>query len=482
MTTLALALLLAPPPAPPAVPREFRAVWVATVDNIDWPSKRGLPAAQQKSELLDIIDLCARMRLNAIILQIRPATDALYPSKIEPWSEYLTGRQGQPPSPPWDPLKFAVEESHKRGMELHVWLNPYRSKHPSAKGPLAANHIANTHPKVVKTYANMLWMDPGEPVVQRRSLAVVQDVVRRYDIDGVHIDDYFYPYPVKGHEFPDEPSYAAFRARGGKLARDDWRRRNVDTFVRDLYATIKREKRWVKFGISPFGIYRPGIPAGIAAGIDQYAELYADARKWLVEGWCDYYTPQLYWPIAQTKQSYPVLLKWWTGQNPKRRHLWPGNFTGRTMPWEGNWKAKEVLDQIAITRRMAGATGNVHFSMRAFKGNYNKITDALRDGPYAEGAIPPASTWLDGKPPQAPAVSLSRGTPTSKVYWEQQGVEPSMWWVVWTRARGEWDTTVLPGNRSSLGIASAGRRAFDYVGVAAVDRSGNMSQVALPGQ
>jgi len=258
---------------PPAIPREFRAAWVATVDNIDWPSSRTLTPDQQRSEMIHILDTAVSLRLNAIIFQVRPACDALYDSKLEPWSEYLTGRQGRAPSPYYDPLEFAVREAHARGIELHCWFNPYRAGHPAQRGPYALSHIRYRHPEIVKNYGRYLWLDPGEPLVQKHSLDVIRDVVRRYDIDGVHIDDYFYPYPEDGQEFQDQASYKRYQNGGGDLGLHDWRRQNVDHFVESAYKTIKSEKPWVKFGISPFGIYRPGIPETIKAGVDQYDEL-----------------------------------------------------------------------------------------------------------------------------------------------------------------------------------------------------------------
>lgn len=414
VTALALLTMLSQdlPTAPPAPKAEFRAVWVATVANIDWPSKAGVPTDQAKAELVSIFNKCQELNLNAVILQVRPATDALYNSKLEPWSEYLTGAQGQAPNPYWDPLEFAVEEAHKRGMELHCWFNPYRSLHPTAKSPISETHISRTNPSVVKQYGKYLWMDPSEPAVQKRSLDVMLDVVKRYDIDGVHIDDYFYPYKEKGPDgkildFPDSESYARYQSAGGRLGKDDWRRKSVDDFIERLYGEIKKSKRHVKFGISPFGIYRPGIPEGIKAGVDQYADLYADALKWYQKGWVDYYTPQLYWPIKQTPQSYPVLLKYWTDVNTAGRHFWPGNFTGRTNPNDGNWPAQEVVDQINLTRAQKGATGNVHFSMKAFAQNFNGVTTALKNGPYKEPALIPASPWLGKEKPRTPEISVN---------------------------------------------------------------------------
>ncbi len=376
---------------PPQIPREFRAAWVATVANIDWPSKKGLSTADQKAEMLRILDTAVALKLNAIVFQVRPACDAIYDSKLEPWTEYLTGEQGRAPNPYYDPLEFAVEEAHKRGLELHCWFNPYRASLQS-QSPLSKTHIGKTHPEIVRQYSHFLWLDPGEPLVQKHSLAVIRDVVKRYDIDGVHIDDYFYPYPEGGQDFPDSASYQRYVDQGGSLGKADWRRDNVNQFVHNLYTTIKSVKPWVKFGISPFGIYRPGNPASIKAGLDQYAELYADAKMWLNEGWCDYFSPQLYWPIAQKAQSYPVLLDWWISQNFKGRHIWPGIYTGRVGTDEGKtWNRKEILDQIALTRTRSGATGEVHFSMKVFLRNAQGINEALSNGLYADRALVPAS-------------------------------------------------------------------------------------------
>lgn len=394
----------------PPIPREFRGVWVATVDNIDWPSRRDLSTEQQQAELLRIIETTKALKLNAIVFQVRPSADSLYKSKYEPWSEYLTGQQGKAPSPEWDPLEFAVRECHARGIELHCWFNPYRAKHPAQKGPLAASHLFNTNPGIVKQYDRYLWMDPGEKAVQKRSLDVMFDVVKRYDVDGIHIDDYFYPYPVKDGngqkvDFPDGPSWTAYKQGGGKLGREDWRRHNVDVFIEQLYDGVKKIKKHVKVGISPFGIARPGRPSTVKAGFDQYSELYADAQKWLNHGWCDYYSPQLYWAIS-SPQSYPELLKYWIGENKESRHLWAGLYTGRTDSKEGNWKASEIVDQIAITRKLEPDSGNVHFSFKCLAGNFNNIASALKNGPYQKDAFIPESPWLGSRKPRMPRIVM----------------------------------------------------------------------------
>lgn len=393
--------------------REFRAVWVATVANIDYPSKPGLPVSALKSEMIAILDKCKELNLNAVILQVRPSADALYKSDLEPWSWYLTGEQGQAPADGFDPLTFAIDEAHKRGLELHAWCNPYRALHPAQKSGTASNHLARTNPGIVKQYGTYLWMDPGEKAVQDRSFDVFMDLVNRYDLDGIHIDDYFYPYPVTegGNkvDFPDNESYAKYWSSGGRLGKKDWRRKNVDDFIQRFYTSLKATRPTVKFGISPFGIYRPGVPTGIRAGIDQYDELYADCLRWYREGWLDYYTPQLYWPIDQAPQAYPVLLKYWAEQNAKGRHFWPGNYTSRTNPQDGNWKPSELTNQIKLTRQQSGSDGNVHFSMKALMKNFNGVSDALKKDSYAKPALVPASPWLDSEAPGVPEVESAVG-------------------------------------------------------------------------
>lgn len=460
------------PVDPPALPREFRAVWVATVDNIDWPSVRGLPTDKAQAELIAILDRAKKVGLNAIILQVRPHADAMYSSSIEPWSEYLTGRQGKAPEPYWDPLEFAVEQAHKRGLELHAWVNPYRAWHPAAKGPKAENYIGREDPAIVKEYGKYEWMDPSEPEVQNRTYKVMMDIVERYDLDGIHIDDYFYPYKVKDSsgkdvDFPDSRSWGRYKASQGSLSRADWRRKSVDDFIHRVYDGIKAEKPWVKFGISPFGIYRPNVPEGIKAGVDQYGDLYADARKWLREGWLDYFTPQLYWPIDLTPQAYPVLLKWWLSQNTQNRHMWPGNYTGRTDPGNGNWKAKEVLNQIEVTRKL-GASGNVHFSMKCLMKNWNGITDSLITGPYAPTSLVPASPWLDKEPPSTPEhVATEPADKGLKVTWKPTG-EPIRFYLVQAKKEGKW-TTLAVSSEASATVALD----YEELAVTPVDRAGN---------
>jgi uncharacterized lipoprotein YddW (UPF0748 family) len=471
----------------PNVRREFRGVWVASVANIDWPSRPGLSIWEQQEELVHFLNRAVSLGLNAIILQIRPAADALYRSRHEPWSEYLTGRQGLAPEPEWDPLSFAVEEAHRRGLELHAWFNPFRARHPSAMSEPAATHISRRRPELVLTYGRHLWMDPGRAAARAHSIRVIIDVVRRYDIDGVHIDDYFYPYRERDSlgtllEFPDSVSWAQYVGRGGELSRDDWRRRNVDTFVRDLYRAIKRVKPRVKFGVSPFGIWRPGTPPTIE-GFDPYEQIYADARKWLVHGWLDYFAPQLYWAIQPPAQSYPTLLTWWVGENVKQRHLWPGNFTSRIGSADSTrrWMPAEILDQVRLTRELGGATGNIHFSMKVFLENRDSIATQLGHGPYEQPALVPATPWLDSLAPRRPIVAAHVDSATGGLGLRLlPGGKESVWrWIVRARYSDAWTTRVLPGWQRSHTLTFGVSAPWpDEVLVSGVDRMGNESRVA----
>lgn len=469
----------------PDTRREFRGVWVATVANIDWPSSPTLTTNEQKAEIIRLLDLAQQLNLNAIIFQVRPQCDALYNSAIEPWSEFLTGQMGKAPVPYYDPLEFAVTEAHARGLQLHAWFNPFRALDPSAKSLPSPNHISQTHPDLVKRYGSYLWLDPGEKEVRDYSLSVIMDVVKRYDIDGVHLDDYFYPYPQKDESgevlpFPDESSWQKYVVDSGdKLGRDDWRRQNVNEFVRRVSRSIKEVKPSVQFGISPFGIWQPDYPSGIT-GLNAYEKLYADSRKWLQEGWIDYLSPQLYWPIKQTQQSYTTLLDWWISQNTMNRHLWPGNAVNgvdsrATLP------ADELVNQIEATRlRLTSSTGNVHFSMRSFLNDRNGINDALKSGVYAQPALIPATPWIDNTPPEQPLVTVTKVEKTGdiKVEFKAQGVKPVFLWVASVKSGSTWKSVVIPGSVKSYLISGSGAGVTldASVAVSAVDRLGNESQ------
>lgn len=381
--------------------REFRGVWVTTAWNIDWPSQRGLPVEQQKSELIKILDRIQALNLNAVVLQIRPTGDALYASQLEPWSEWLTGTQGKAPEPFYDPLEFAIAQAHQRNIELHAWFNPYRAGTSSQRSPNVRPHIAVTHPEYVYQYGTNVWMDPGAKVIQDWTYNVILDVVRRYDVDGIHLDDYFYPYPEAGQKFPDEKTYSAYQAAGGKLSLGDWRRDNVHRLMERLSTGIQATKRHVKFGISPFGIYRPGQPPQVK-GLDQYEAIYADPKKWLDEGWVDYMAPQLYWRIDPPEQSYSALLQWWTENNPKKRHIYPGN---RLSVLDGkDWPISEYERQVEITRNLASnlSLGNIFYSMKPFNENRLGVFDTFKTSLYAEPALVPSMAWLGNVAPAIP--------------------------------------------------------------------------------
>lgn len=470
----------------PDIRREFRGVWIATVSNIDWPSRPGLNSDRQRAELTGLLDLAKDLGMNAIMLQVRPQSDALYASALEPWSEYLSGRMGLAPEPLYDPLEFAVAEAHRRGLELHAWVNPYRARAYGATTPVAPTHVSRRRPDLVRTYDRYLWLDPGEPDVQDYLHRVVLDLVGRYDLDGLHFDDYFYPYPRRNNAgqvipFPDDASWRKYRdTPGSTLNRGDWRRRNVDDFVLRISRSVKEAKPFVKFGVSPFGIWRPGNPPGVV-GLDAYAQVYADSRKWLSEGWVDYLSPQLYWSIRPEEQSYTALLEWWHGQNPKGRHLWPGNAVSKI----GNrppHSVAELLAQVEATRRGRASSGNIFFSMESFARDRDRINGALKAGPYAEPALVPASPWLGGTHPAEPGVIVRRveGRGEVEARWTAQGGTPPFVWVVYWEKGEAWETAVLPGSEDRHVIpAPQTQPQVTTVAVSAVDRLGNESPRAV---
>lgn len=466
--------------SPPPVQREFRGLWVATVDNIDWPSQRGLDSARQKQEMLAILDRAAALRFNVVVFQVRASCDAFYDSKIEPWSEYLTGRMGQAPSPPYDPLQFAVAEAHRRGLELHAWFNPYRARLRDLKTPVAANHVTVKHPEWVRTYGKYLWLDPSEQGTRNYSSSVIMDVVRRYDIDGVHFDDYFYPYPEKADgqdmNFPDEASWQRYRGQGGKLARADWRRENVNRFVQAVDQAIKKEKPWVKFGISPFGIWRPSHPPQIS-GFDAYDGLYCDSRKWLAEGWLDYCAPQLYWPVEQKGQSFPVLLQWWASQNLRHRTLLAGM---KVSGWKGvSDDAREEAREIELTRRQGGASGEILWHAKPLLRKTDPVADVLQNQIYAAPALVPPSPWLGADVPSQPLLRGALEQGELKLNWKSGG--GAVWqWVLQKEAAGHWATEILAGDKTGETIQSGPARPLPAaVALFAVDRLGNVSSGAM---
>jgi uncharacterized lipoprotein YddW (UPF0748 family) len=468
---------------PPPVAREMRAVWIATVDNMDWPSRAGLSTDEQQRELIAIFDRMVELRMNAAILQVRPAADAFYASKIEPWSEYLTGTMGQAPDPYYDPLTFAVTEAHKRGLELHVWINPYRARYSRTR-PASRTHISRAQPSRVRNYGPYVWMDPGDPEVRAQTRRVVLDLVRRYDIDAVHMDDYFYPYKEqrRGRDipFPDLSTYRRYRKQGGQLSRDDWRRQNVNILVKELYEGVHKVKPTVRFGISPFGIWRPGYPESVR-GLDQYTELYADARKWWNEGWVDYLVPQLYWAVDRPQQRYDLLLDWWSQQNSKGRHLWAGNYTSKVgFTNSSKFPVSEIVEQIRLTRANPGASGNVHFSAEVFMKNADDLNAVLKRDAYAAPALVPASTWLPRTALPEPLLTLRTDSLTGERWVDfRPGSKAEPWlWVVQTRGPSGWTTEILPSRFRGVLVAAKGVELPFEIRVSGVDRLGNAGPAA----
>jgi uncharacterized lipoprotein YddW (UPF0748 family) len=466
---------------PPAIMREFRGAWIATVGNINWPSKPGLPVEKQKSELRAILDNASDLKLNAILFQVRPACDALYKSDIEPWSEYLTGQVGRPPSPFYDPLEFAVNEAHARGLELHAWFNPYRAGKLPRLSSVSANHISKTRPWLVKRYGSFEWLDPGEDAVKDYTTRVILDVVRRYDIDGVHLDDYFYPYIErdsrgKAINFPDDNSWNAYRKTGGKLERSDWRRKNVNDLVERLNTQIHRVKPWVKFGISPFGIWRPGNPPNVR-GLDAYEALYADSRLWLREGWIDYFAPQLYWKFDAPQQNYAELLNWWLSENPKGRHIWPGS-TLSGLGGRGAWTSEDIVRQFGFARNANNNPGHVIWNFNRILTNASGVRTALAQRLYTEPAIAPAFTWLDSKPPLKPLIATRpEANLKTTIQWSPADRERPSLWVLQTRIGKDWTTEIIPGLFNARTFTRD--KTPDLVSLIAIDRSGNASPPAF---
>ncbi len=422
-----------------------------------------------------ILDRAVEIGLNAIVLQVRTSCDALYESTLEPWSEYLTGAQGQHPG--YDPLAFWIAGAHARGLELHAWFNPFRARHNSARSPAHESHVSRREPHWVHIYGDLQWMDPGEPQAAAHTLAVVADVLRRYDVDGIHIDDYFYPYPIKRSgaapsdpaiEFPDDRAWSNAQAAGSiwELSRAQWRRRNVDELVRGMHEQVRRIKPQARFGVSPFGIGKPALrPPGIA-GFSQYDDLFADVEHWLEQGWMDYLAPQLYWARAQTAQAFAVLLEYWRQQNPKGRHVWPGLFTSRIQDAAPTWLPEEIEGQIQHVRDVAPGTGHLHFSMVALLKDRRGVASQLRSRLYAQPALVPATPWLASA--HAPVVQMQvlmqEGRPVVQTRVSASVARVLVWW----RRAGRWQWRVAaPGLTEDLPVD------VDAVAVSGLDAAGN---------
>ncbi len=374
---------------------EFRGVWIATVDNIDWPTKGDYNSNSQKASFIKMLDMQQRNGINALVVQIRPCTDAFYPSPYEPWSQWLTGVQGQPPSPYYDPLAFMISETHKRGMVFHAWMNPYRAEFNLVNSSLSATHITKVHPEWFLVYGDKRYFDPGNKEAQQYVTQVVSDVVSRYDVDAIHFDDYFYPYRIAGKEFPDE---ATFRKYGAGLTKDDWRRSNTDSIISKLSFAIKKENKKCQFGISPFGVWRnqdkdPIDGSRTIGAQTNYDDLYANILLWLKKGWIDYVAPQLYWEFGHRIAPYEVLLSWWSNHTyGKHCYVGMGIYRANSNP---AWKELSQLPrQIVAMRNTPNMKGMIFFSSKTFERNPNGWSDSLRLNYFKVPVKVPEMSWL----------------------------------------------------------------------------------------
>lgn len=376
--------------------REFRGVWIQAVNG----QFKGMSTEKMKQTLIEQLNSLRGAGFNAIIFQVRPEADALYASRLEPWSRYLTGVQGQAPEPYWDPMQFMIEECHKRGMEFHAWINPYRVK-TSLRNELVPNHVYNLHPEWFVTYGDQIYFDPALPESRRHICLVVGDIVSRYDVDAIHMDDYFYPYPIKGVDFPDDASFA--RYGGGFDNKADWRRNNVNTLIKQLHETIREVKPWVKFGISPFGIYRneSSDPLGSKTkGLQNYDDLYADVLLWAREGWIDYNIPQIYWHIGHPAADYETLVRWWA-KHTENRPLFIGQSVQNTIqnadPQDPG--INQLPRKMALQRAYQTIGGSCQWYAAAVVENQGRYRDALVAEYHKYPALPPVFDFMDNQAP-----------------------------------------------------------------------------------
>ncbi|NDP22160.1 MAG: family 10 glycosylhydrolase [Paludibacter sp.] len=383
--------------------REMRAVWIATVANIDWPSQKNLTSKAQRDEMRTMLDGLAKNNINAVVMQIRPTADAFYPSALEPWSNWLTGKQGVKPNTYYDPLQFLIDEAHKRCIEVHVWLNPYRVTNSDKLDILSKDHLYYKNKDLFVKYGGKYYFNPGLDETREFLNRVVEDVVERYDIDAIHFDDYFYPYRVANEEFPDEASFRNNPRGFAPNQKDDWRRNNVNLVIAELQQTIKSLKPWVEFGISPFGVWRNDTvdPRGSAtrAGVQNYDDLYADILKWLKEGTIDYVVPQLYWEIGKKVADYEVLVKWWN-DNSFGKNLYVGLYASQLGSAEAPaaWrKGNELVRQLNMNKQYPQIDGEVYFSAKGFLKNKQGLNDSLQNNFYKYPAICPINRNILGE-------------------------------------------------------------------------------------
>lgn len=463
----------------PKVAREFRGMWIATVGNLDFPSKQNLTADQQKAELISLLDLAVELKMNAVIFQVRSMGDAVYFSEIEPSSSFVTGQMGKKLE--FDPLQFLIEEAHARGILVHAWFNPYRATSGGFNGEVADNHVIKKHPEWVRSYSTYKIVDPGIKEAQEYIIGVIADVVKRYNIDGVHFDDYFYPYPDSNQtDFPDSEVYEAYKKNGGKLNKGDWRRKNVDDFIYNTSVEIKKIKPNVMFGVSPFGVWKQDDTLGIRCGTCSYDVLYADAKKWFNEGWVDYLTPQLYWSTTNDKgQGFEKLLKWWNIENKKKKHLWAGvaPYKVGDERYQDFASPKEIEMQIGLTRNyLKDNAGTIHFRALSLAANKNSLKDSLKTNIYNINAIIPESPWIESVKPESPLMDVKKDESKNLLIanWKSVGKTEAFRWIFYWKIGEKWSVAVLPIGQTNAEIpTNLGVKKF---GIVAVDKLGNTSE------
>ena len=463
--------------------RELRGMWLTTVYNIDWPSRQGLSQEQVKSEYLKWLDLAVAQRHNAIFVHVRPSGDAFWKSDYAPWSNFLTGKlDGTDPG--WDPMAFMVDEAHRRNLEFHAWFNPYRGTQPAPAGAgtdlskLAPNHPLRAHPEWRIAYptgkTGRLYFDPGNPDARRFVEDAMLEAVRRYDVDGVHFDDFFYPYPEKGEDFPDGASFAKY---GAGKSRADWRRENVDTLVREMQQRIAEIKPWVKYGISPFGIWRNGGEGSDTSGLESYSAIYADTRKWVREGWLDYIVPQLYWTIGFGKADYAKVLPWWTEtMKGSQVQLYIGMADYRVGE-KGDWSDPAQLDRQMALNDKYGVQGQVHFSAKQIRENRLGSVARYAGKHYATPALPPRMARLPAAPPAAPRITAATRSGSGVTLTVADGGGTS--WALYRT--GESEATLVATGRAGTAVTDpnppSGPATYCLSGL---DRSANEGPLSSP--
>ena len=474
--------------------RELRGAWVASYFGIDWPNKTQTPA-QQRAAFITLADHHKATGINVLYVQMRSQCDALYPSTIEPWSNDLTGTQGVPPSTPWDPMAFAIEECHKRGMEFHAWLNPYRAVGNTNNLPnFAASHVAKQHPEWLLTQGTLQVLDPGLPQVRDHIMSVVEDIVKRYDVDGIHFDDYFYPpaAPAGTTPYNDDATFAAYPR--GFIVKADWRRDNVNLLIKRVYDSVRTIKPWVKFGVSPSGIYRNSTDPNIGTpttGLQHYSVLFADTRRWLQEGWVDYIMPQVYWWIDQPGANYAAIVPWWNNQ-AAGRHIYIGMAGYKVFDdANDNWKkdSTQIPRQVRMNRDSLypNIYGQSIYNTTSLRNNKNRFRDSLRLVFYNKPALQPAMPWRDNLAPSTPVgLNAAQGTDSVLLSWTNTAGADEMnrarQFVIYRSTSPYIDTTTAD---NILAITNGGETAFTdkaivanttyYYAVAALDRYHNES-------